>query len=508
MKKMNDEFERKLWKAADALRGNQSAEEYMHVVIGIMFLKHFSDSNDFLLNKYKEKNGIEITGDDLLDKDILSLANISFVVPEKAKWNYISKFATQKNIGEIIDNAFSEIERTNNELIGLFEKNYNREELDQGRLGMVVSEFSNLNFSEFGEDIIGRTYEYFLGEFFKKQGQKGGEFYTPSSIVELMVNIVDPKEGKVYDPAAGTGGMLVQAKKHIMAKGVDPSKLIAYGQEFQNKTWKLSRINLLLHGFHVDNVKLGHKSADTFTEDLHHNERFEYILANPPFNVKKWNADRLLNENDNRWEWGYPPKGNANYAWISHMVHKLTNNGRAATVLANGSLSSSKKEELTIRKNLIKDNLVDAIIALPSNLFYTVTIPACIWVFNKNKKTDKVLMLDASNLEGNMISKKLRELTKNDITKLSNIYNDFQENKNIDEIGLAKSVSLSELEENEYSFVPGRYVGFVEEEIDRDKIKKEIFESSLELEKLLVELNEITPKVNESIKKVLELQNE
>ncbi|MCR8613060.1 MAG: type I restriction-modification system subunit M [Mycoplasma sp.] len=490
------------WREIKKFRGSISEEEYMHIVIGIMFLKHLSDNNIFLLNKYKEKNGIEITGDDLLDKDILSLANISFVVPKKAKWNYISKFATQKNIGEIVDNAFSEIERTNNELIGLFEKNYNHEKLDQNKLGMVISKFSNLNFSEFGEDIIGRTYEYFLGEFFKEQGQTGGKFYTPSSIVELMINIVNPKEGKAYDPAAGTGGMLVQARKYIIEKGINPSKLIIYGQEIERKMWKLAKINFLINGFHIDNIKLGGKPSDTFVDDLHKNNKFDYIFCDPVFN-DDWNADKVLNENDNRWEWGYPPKGNANYAWISHMVHKLTNNGKAATVLANGSLSSSKKEELTIRKNLIKDNLVDAIIALPSNLFYTGVIPGCIWVFNKNKKTDKILMLDASNLEGNMISKKLRELTKNDITKLSNIYNDFQENKNIDEIGLAKSVSLNELEENEYSFVPGRYVGFVEEVVDKDKIKEELKEISVELKKLIEEFEESIPDVYDSIDKIL-----
>lgn len=505
METMNSELEKKLWSAADALRGNQSSEEYMHIVIGLMFLKHMSDNLDFLVNKYEKENNDSL---DLNDKDDLSLIGASFVIPEKAKWSYIAQYATKSNIGAVIDQAFEAIEQSNPELLGLFDKNYNQEALDQNRLGMVVSEFSNLNLQEFGEDIIGRTYEYFLGEFFKKQGQKGGEFYTPKSIVKLMVEIINPKEGKIYDPAAGTGGMLVQARQHIIQSKGNPDLLVAYGQEFQNKTWKLSRINLLLHGFQNDNIKLGLKSADTFTEDLHHGERFNYVLANPPFNIKKWGAERLLNEHDLRWEWGYPPKGNANYAWLSHMIHKLAPNGRGATVLANGSLSSSGKDELTIRKNFVKDNVIEAIIILPDKLFYTVGIPACIWVFNKNKKSNNILMINASDFEGEMKSKKLRILTDKDIKKIVNVYKDFINGKQIEEIGFAKDVSNKEIEENDYSFVPGRYVGFVEEEIDREKAQQEIKESAIELKKLFAEFENLMPKVNEAIEKALNFELE
>lgn len=503
MAKMNNEFERQLWKSADALRGNQSAEEYMHVVFGILFLKHLSDNHKLKIEKYNESNE-PFDSEDLEDKEMLALADISFILPEKAQWDYIAKHASQPTIGEIIDNAFEELEKANHELLGLFEKNYNRESLDQGRLGEVVSQFTNMNLEEFGEDIIGRTYEYFLGEFFKKQGQKGGEFYTPMSIVRLMVEIVNPKKGKLYDPAAGTGGMLVQARKHLVEQNEDTSMLMAYGQEFQNKTWKLSRINLLLHGFPIDNIKMGSKSADTFTEDLHKGERFDYFLANPPFNLKNWGAEKLLNADDKRWEWGLPPKGNANYAWMSHMLHKLKDTGMGATVLANGSLSSSGKDELNIRKNFVSSNIVDTIIALPDKLFYTTGIPACIWVFNKNKKRKDILMIDASNLEGNMLSKKLRELTADDVSKILKVYKEFKGQKDVEEVGFAKSVSLDEIKENDFSFVPGRYVGFEEEVIDKEAIKKEIAESSQELKRLLKEFEELTPKVLEALEKAKE----
>ncbi len=499
-KTLDKEFERKLWASADALRGNISSENYMHIVIGILFLKHMSDKYDSAVAKLKKNYG-----DDYkkykYDKDLLE--GSSFVVPEKASWNYIEQFATQPEIGLVLDNAFTEIEEVNVELRGLFDKNYNRSELDQTKLGQVVSEFSNIDLENFGEDVIGRVYEYFLGEFFLKQGQKGGEFYTPKSIVDLICRIVDPKEGKLYDPTAGTGGMFVQARESIKKQNGDPDSIVAYGQEYQNKTWRLSKVNLLLHGFPIENIKLGAKSADTFTEDQHKGEHFDYIMANPPFNVKVWGYEKL--QDDPRWEeLGMPPKGNANYAFLSHMIYKLKDSGRGATVLANGSLSGSGKDEVAIRKAMIEKNYIDAIIALPDKLFYTTGIPVCIWVFNKNKKNKNVLMINAEQFEGNMLSKKNRELTEDELNKIVGWYKDHLKGNEIEnEIGYAKTVTQKEIEENEFSFVPGRYVGIYEEPIDIEETKKEIKKAGIELKELFEEMNELIPQVEKSIDKII-----
>ncbi len=499
MSKMDKELERKLWSAADSLRGNISSEQYMHVVIGILCLKYISDKYDKKIEQLKKSypkkwNVLE-------DKDFLG----TFFVPKESSWEYISKFAASNEIGEKIDQAFIELENKNEDLKGLFDKKYNREELDQQKLGMVISEFSDIDILKEGEDIMGRVYEYFLGEFFKKQGQKGGEFYTPKSITRLLIDIIDPKEGLIYDPACGTGGLFIQSKQHIIENNGDFSKLTIYGQEYQNKTWKLARINLLINGFNINDTHLGNKSADTFSEDQHKDKNdFDYVIANPPFNQKKWGLDKL--ENDPRWKWGIPPKNNANYAWISHMLYKLDKKGKAGIVLANGSLSASGKSELEFRKNLILNNKVDAIISLPDKLFYTTGIPACLWILNNDKKTKNILMIDAYNFKGKMLSKKLRELTLEENNKILNIYNKHNEGQKIEEIGFAKSINLKEIEENDYSFVPGRYVGFVEEEIDTEKIKKEIKETSIELKKLLNEFQDLIPKVEESIEKALNFE--
>lgn len=501
---MDKDFESKLWAAADALRGNISSENYMHIILGILFLKYMSDKYDDAVQEIKKTSSPDQWELLTNDTDFLIEYGVSFVVPEKASWSYVEKHATQATIGEVLDEAFILIEERNNELIGLFDKNYNREELDQGRLGQVISIFSNIPIKD-DKDIFGRIYEFFLGKFFLKQGQKGGEFYTPKSIVDLLCRIVNPEVGtskKIYDPTAGTGGMLVQARRVIEERGGDPDNLVAYGQELMNKTWKLSKVNLLLHGFDVSNIKLGSRSADTLKEDLHQNEKFDYIMANPPFNIKVWGHGEL--ENDERWKWGIPPKGNANYAFLSHMISKLNTNGRGATVLANGSLSGSGKDEVEIRKNLIKDNKIKAIISLPDKLFYTTGIPVCIWVFGNDSKSENVLMIEAKDLEGNMLSKKNRELTESDILKIVKVFEKHDNGENVEELGFAKTVTPGDIEENDWSFVPGRYVGILKEEVDVEATKADIKELGSQLNELFNEFNELVPKVKESIKKITE----
>ncbi len=502
---MDKELEKKLWTAADHMRGNISSEQYMHVVIGIMFVKSMSDKYTNALEKIKEEYGDKwkyfAEDHDILISDY----NCSFIIPEEATWEYISQYASSPEIGAKIDNAFLLIEDKNAVLKGLFDKNYNRAELDQTRLGNVVSEFSNIDISKYGDDVIGRIYEYFLGQFFLKQGQKGGEFYTPPCIVKLLVELIDPKEGSLYDPACGTGGMFVQAKKHLMDIGEDPSSLTIYGQEFQDKTWKLARINLLLQGFNAVDVNLGDRSADTFKSDHHKGKTFDYILANPPFNQKQWGLEEL--ENDPRWQWGKPPKNNANYAWLSHMLYKLDpTKGRAAVILANGSLSGAKKDEIEFRRRVLEDNKLEMIISLPDKLFYTTGIPVSVWVFNNNKQTKDVLFVDASNLDGEMVSKKLRVLKDSDIELIKETLTEFRNGKKIEEIGFSKSVSVDEIRESDYSLVSGRYVGFIKEEIDEEQLKKELLESSKELKQLFKEFNELMPEVEEAIDKALKYE--
>lgn len=499
------EIEAKLWAAADTLRGNMSAEDYMHVILGILSLKYISDRNKVGVQKLI---GDGLT-DDMITAEDLYYSYNAFKVPVKASWEHIMEFSNTPEIGNKLDEAFIELEISNKMLAGIFNKNYNKEGLDQKKLGEVVKIFSDEDFSENEEeDLVGRIYEYFLGHFFKDRGQKGGEFYTPTSIVKLMVNVLKPLKGTIYDPACGTAGILVQSKRYIKEHDGNVSNITAYGQEYNNVTWKLAKLNLVLNGFSIvdtyGNGVLGHTSADTFTNDLHKDKKFDFVMANPPFNMKKWGQESLLQ--DPRWKWGVPPSGNANYAWLSHILYKLNTNGRAAVVLANGSLSSSQKDELEIRKNLIATNKVDAIIELPDKLFYTTGIPASIWFFNNNKKTDRLLMIAGSSIEGKMISKKLRELQETDIDKIVRVFDQHENGEDINEIGFAKSVTKDELTENNFSFVPGRYVGSVEEYVDKEAVKQEIKDLAGEISDLLKQFNELAPKVEEAIQKALDYE--
>lgn len=498
VKKIQD-LENKLWNACNMLRGNLSAEEYMHVVIGVLFLNQISRKYDIAVSKIKEKypNKWE---DKINDYDYLSEYNCSFIVPEKASWNYISQFTTKQEIGQVIDNAFRELEDKNNSLAGLFNKNYSRESLDKTRLGGVISIFSNINIDA-SEDIIGRVYEYFLGKFFLDRGQKSGAFYTPRSIVSLIVNFIEPQSGIIYDPCCGTGGMFVQAKQHIEEQGGNADNLIIYGQEFDDTTWKLGRINLLLNGFDNDNIHLGSRSSDTLGYDLHKGLKADYVLANPPFNLKQWSKEA---RDKREWKYGIPPANNANFAWLQHIVEKLSPKGRAGVVLANGSLTSSTSNENVIRKNLIENNKISAIVALPDKLFFTTGISACIWFFDNDKSNKNILMIDAQEM-GKLVegSKKNKELSIENLNKLKDVYKRFINNEDIDIPGLAKSVDLKTIEENDFLLSPGRYISIKEEEKkDPEEIKKELNTSINELLKLMEESKELEKELKEAIKKI------
>ncbi len=500
-----NEIENKLWAAANMMRGNTSAEEYMHTILGILSLKYISDRYKLALQKL-EKDGMSI---DLITPSEFYSQFHGFIVPNEASWDYIMKFANDPTIGEKMDEAFLKLEENNEMLKGIFNKNFNKEGVDQFKLGNVVKIFSDEDFAgEQDEDLIGRIYEYFLGKFFRDRGQTGGEFYTPTSIVQLMVNLIKPTKGKIYDPACGSAGILVQSKRYIESHGGKLEDITVFGQEYNNVTWKLAKLNLVLNGFPLvdtdGNGVLGQRSADTFSDDQHKSKKFDFVMANPPFNLKDWGQEKLLD--DARFKWGIPPSGNANYAWLSHMVSKLSTKGKAAVILANGSLSSSGKSEKSIREAFVEDNKVDAIIELPDKLFYTTGIPACIWIFNNNKKNNNILMVSASTIEGNMISKKLRELTSENIQTIDSVYSKHLIGEYIEQIGFAKTISKDELIANDYSFVPGRYVGSIVQVVDKEKAKAEIQNLAGELSLLMKEFNELTPKVEEAIKKALEFE--
>ena len=499
------DLETKLWDAADTLRGNLSAEDYMHVVLGILTLKFINDKNEIVI-KQLLNDGYELED---IDETDLNARN-AFVVPEVSKWSTILKKVGTSEIGLALDEAIYALGEANHSLKGIFNASYNDSAIDKTKLGEVVKIFQNDNLGEHGEDILGRIYEYFLGNFFLKRGQKGGEFYTPRSIVRLITLYLEPTKGKIYDPCCGTGGMLVQAKQYIDELGGNTNNITVYGQEYNNTTWKLAKLNLLLNGLSIFNTNesgveegsLGDEPADTFLNDQHKGKVFDFVMANPPFNLKKYWNDSL--NDDPRWKtYGIPPQGNANFAWIEHILYKLSTNGKAGVVLANGSLTSSTGGENIIREKIVKDNKVSCIVSLPDKLFFTTGIPASIWFFDNNKKRKEILMIDAQNL-GKLMedSKKNKEIAEEDLLKLRDIYVKFNNNEDINIPGLAKSVSELELSENNYQLAPGRYIELKEEKRSKEEIQKELNESIDELLKLIDESKTLEKDVMEAIKKI------
>lgn len=478
-------FEEKLWAAADKLRNNMDAAEYKHVVLGLIFLKYVSDS---FMEKWNEL--MEIEPDFAEDRDAY-MADGVFWVPETARWNYIAERAKQPEIGQIVDNAMDAIEKENPTLNGVLPKNYSRPELDKRILGEIIDLFSNMDVggNEAKEkDVLGRVYEYFLGKFAENEGKGGGEFYTPKSVVRLMVEMIQPYKGYVYDPACGSGGMFVQSLKFVEEHAGNTFDISIYGQESNPTTWKLAKMNLAIRGIESN---LGSKNADTFHNDLHPTLKADYILANPPFNDSDWGQPSLTE--DPRWKYGLPPAGNANYAWLSHMVDKLGQNGKAAVVLANGSLSTNTSNEGEIRKNLIEADLVEAIVSLPDKLFYTTGIPVSVWILNRNKiHKGKTLFIDARDY-GTLVSRRLRELTDEDIRKIADVYINWQNEENYEDVqGFVKEADLEEIQKHDYILTPGRYVGVEEEEGDGEPFEEKMerltttlseqFEKSRELE--------------------------
>ena len=492
MGKDMQEIEKTLWAAADKMIGGLSVSNYKFVVLGLIFLKYISDSFE---EKYKElvKQGYGLEE----VRDAYEEDNI-FFVPEKARWSYLVAHSKDYNIGEILDNALDLIEKENTSLKGVLFKIYNSPDFRNVNLGEIIDLFTNIKLGtkEASEkDMLGRVYEYFLGQFASKDGQKGGEFYTPACIVKTMVEMIEPYSGRVYDPACGSGGMFVQSLKFIENHQGNVRNISIYGQEKNPTTWKLAKMNLAIRSIDGD---LGKFAADTFHEDLHKDLKADFILANPPFNISDWGQEKLVD--DYRWKYGVPPKGNANYAWLQHMISKLSVNGKAAIVLANGSLSGSG-QEAEIRKNLIENDLVDCIIAMPSNLFYTVTISCCVWILNRNKKQKgNTLFINASNL-GTMVTRKLRELQNEDVNKIANVYHDYQNNINYEDIpGFCKKASIADIKSNDYVLTPGRYVGVEEVEADGISFEEKMTELTEELSKQFDESHRLEDDIKKNLK--------
>ena len=483
-------FEKKIWDAACILRGNIDASEYKHVILGLIFLKYISDRFD------KKHKALEDEGEGFEEEiDAYMMENI-FFVPPSARWANIQSQAHTPEIGKVIDLAMDSIERENKSLKGILPKNFSRPELDKRRLGEVVDLFTNVAVAANGHrlDLLGRTYEYCLSCFAEQEGKLAGEFYTPGCVVRTLVEVLQPFEGRVYDPCCGSGGMFVQSARFVDAHHGSRMNLSIYGQDSNPTTWKLCRMNLAVRGIEAN---LGEYAADTFTNDRHKTMKFDYILANPPFNLSGWGADKLAD--DVRWKYGLPPASNANFAWMQHMIHHMSAKGRIGMVLANGSLSSQIGGEGEIRKKIIEDDLVEGIIAMPPQLFYTTQIPVSLWLLNRAKKQPgKTLFIDARNM-GTMISRRLREMTEGDIAKIAGTFEAFQNGTLEDVPGFCAAVTTEDIAKQGYILTPGRYIGLAEAEADGEVFEEKMARLTGELSGLFAQSHVLEAEIKERL---------
>lgn len=493
-------FESKLWAAADLLRGHMDAAEYKHVVLGLLFLKYISDSfqehyeqlrlwtsdpqHEYYVREERVRYQVAEDPDEYLAQNL-------FYVPQEARWSTIQANAKQPHIGKLIDDAMDAIERANPSLKGVLTKDYARPTLNKQRLGELIDLISTISMqASAGEnkeeaakrksaDIMGRAFEYFLERFAAAEGKRGGEFYTPQSVVRLLVEMLEPYKGRIYDPCCGSGGMFVQSEKFVEAHGGNRFDISIYGQESNPTTWKLCKMNLAIRGI---GGNLGPNNADTFLNDLHKDLRADFILANPPFNMKEWGAAQLAG--DVRWQYGQPPASNANYAWMQHMIYHLAPNGKLGLVLANGSMSTNTGGEGEIRKNIIEADLVDCIVALPGQLFYTTQIPVCLWFISRNKtpaglrdRRGETLFIDARQM-GQLVDRTHRELSEEDLARIANTYHAWQGQPGYgtyeDVSGFCKAAKLDEIRSHDYVLTPGRYVGAADMVDDDEPFKERL----------------------------------
>ena len=481
---MNQDLQKTLWATADKLRSNMDAAEYKHVVLGLIFLKYISDSfrerKEELRAAFANPKHELHLGDDsqipslLEDRDYYTMANV-FWVPESARWESIRNQAKQPDIGKRIDDALIAIEQDNPRLKGILDKRFARTQLEDGKLGELIDLVSSIGFGDKdkAKDVLGQVYEYFLGQFATAEGKKGGQFYTPASVVRVLVEVLSPHKGKVYDPCCGSGGMFVQSEKFMESHGGKFGDISIYGQEANPTTWRLVAMNLAIRGM---DFNLGKENADTFHRDQHPDLRADYVLANPPFNISDWGGDKL--ESDPRWVFGTPPAGNANYGWLQHILWHLKPTGTAGVVLANGSMSSNQNSEGAIRKAMVEGDVVEAMVALPPQLFFNTQIPACLWFLAKDKSKNgrnrkgEFLFIDARKL-GRMETRVYRVFDDADIDRIARTVHAWRQDGETDatyadEAGFCRSVKLDEIREHGYVLTAGRYVGTEEVEDDDD----------------------------------------
>jgi len=544
-------FEETLWQAADKMRGHMDPSEYKHVALGLIFLKYISDA----FEERREEIRAELTDPEsawhtaepehlereLEDRDAYAMKNV-FWVPKEARWTFLQERAKQPEIGKLIDDAMVAIERENPSLKGVLPKDYARPALDKQRLGELVDLIGTIDLGDAenrSKDILGRVYEYFLSQFASKEGKKGGEFYTPRCIVKLLVEMIEPYEGRVYDPCCGSSGMFVQSEEFIRAHGGKIGELSIYGQESNPTTWKLAKMNLAIRGIEAN---LGGQNADSFHNDLHKTLKTDFLLANPPFNDSDWGGDRL--REDVRWSYGVPPIGNANFAWVQHFIHHLAPTGIAGFVLANGSMSSNQSGEGDIRKEIVEADLVDCMIALPGQLFYGTQIPACLWFIVRDKsgrpspgamrhplpkgegmqygdsslpstsgrgdggegrfrdRRGETLFIDARQM-GSMVDRTHRELTDEDIAKIAGTYHSWRgetDETYEDMAGYCKAATLDDIREHGHVLTPGRYVGAPEAEEDDEPFEEKMARLAAELSEQFGESKHLEDEIRKSLK--------
>jgi type I restriction enzyme M protein len=512
-------FEEKMWQAADKLRGHMDAAEYKHVVLGLVFLKYISDAfqerhhqlelfaadptSDYFITEPEARYEV------LEDRDEYLAENV-FWVPKEARWPYLQANAKQPTIGKLIDDAMDAIERDNPSLKGVLPKDYARPTLDKQRLGELIDLIGTIGLGDKesrSKDILGRVYEYFLGKFASAEGKKGGEFYTPRCVVRLLVEMIEPFKRRVYDPCCGSSGMFVQSEEFIRQHGGRIGDISVYGQESNPTTWRLAKMNLAIRGIEAN---LGPQQGDSFHNDLHKDLKSDFILANPPFNMSDWGGDRL--RDDARWKYGVPPAGNANFAWVQHMIHHLSPTGTAGFVLANGSMSSNQSGEGEIRKNIIEADLVDCMIALPAQLFYGAAIPACLWFLARDKRNDKfrdhrrqTLFINARKM-GHLVDRKHRELSDEEIVSIARTYHAWRgeagANAYQDTPGFCKSARTEEIAAQGYVLTPGRYVGAEEIEGDGEPFEEKMARLIGSLEEQLQESARLETAIRNNLKEL------
>ena len=485
-------FEKQIWDAACVLWGHIPAADYRKVIIGLIFLRYVSSRFEARYQQLVDEGyGFED------DRDFYSEENI-FWVPAEARWATIASAAHSPEIGMTIDNAMRAIERENDTLKDVLPKDYAKPELDKRVLGEVVDLFTNLDMGSAQEstDLLGRTYEYCIANFAAYEGTKGGEFYTPASVVRTLVAILKPFENcRVYDPCCGSGGMFVQSARFIEEHSGHRDAISVYGQESNSDTWKMAKINMAIRGISAD---FGKHHADTFHNDLHKTLKADFILANPPFNLSGWGQEKL--QDDVRWKYGTPPAGNANFAWIQHMIHHLAPNGKIGLVLANGAVSSQQSGEGDIRKKIIDADLVEGIVALPTQLFYSVTIPVTLWFISKDKKQKgKTLFIDARKM-GSMIDRKHRDFSDEDIARLADTFTAFQNGTLEDVKGFCVVATTEDITKQDYILTPGRYVGIEEQEEDSEPFDEKMKRLTSELSSLFSRSHELEEQIKNNLK--------